>query len=283
VRATLGLGDWTLEPTVTLGLAALVVAYVVAVRRGRIGAGDDVSSWLPSAAWRPWMFGLGVLGAFLALESPIDTGGDNYLLSLHMVQHLVLMMISPPLVLLGICGARPPDPTWMPGLRRLWTALTRPLAATVLFNGVLLVWHIPSLYDTTLRNEALHVVEHLTFIAVGVMLWWSVVDPIRGPGTVPVSPFWKIAALSVAGVPATVLGLIFSVASNPFYEFYARAPRLWGLSPVTDQQIAGVIMFGLGNLVYFAAISVIFWRLVGDPGRDEIEEPGTAVAPPFMG
>jgi putative membrane protein len=279
VKASLGLGDWTFEPTVTLGLVALVAAYVIAVRRGRLRRDDDVSPWLGSPRWRAWMFGLGVLTAFLALESPVDTGGDNYLLSLHMVQHLVLMMVSPPLVLLGICGMRPPDPARAPGLRRLWTAITRPLPATVLFNAVLLVWHIPTLYDTTLRNEAAHIVEHITFVAVGVVLWWAVVDPIRGEGTTPISPFQKIAALAVAGVPPTVLGLIFSVASNPFYEFYARAPRLWGLSPVTDQQVAGVVMFGLGNLIYFAAISVIFWRILGNPADDDIE----AVAPPFMG
>jgi putative membrane protein len=279
VKASLGLGDWTFEPTVTLGLVALVAAYVIAVRRGRLRSDDDVSPWLGSPRWRAWMFGLGVLTAFLALESPVDTGGDNYLLSLHMVQHLVLMMVSPPLVLLGICGMRPPDPARAPGLRRLWTAITRPLPATVLFNAVLLVWHIPTLYDTTLRNEAAHIVEHITFIAVGMVLWWAVVDPIRGEGTTPISPFQKIAALAVAGVPPTVLGLIFSVASNPFYEFYARAPRLWGLSPVTDQQVAGVVMFGLGNLIYFAAISVIFWRILGNPADDDIE----AVAPPFMG
>ncbi len=279
MKASLGLGDWTFEPTVTLGLAALVAAYVIAVRRGRLRRDDDVSPWLGSSRWRPWLFGLGVLSAFLALESPVDTGGDNYLLSLHMVQHLVLMMVSPPLVLLGICGMRPPDPTRAPVARRLWTAITRPLPATVLFNAVLLVWHIPTLYDATLRKETLHIVEHITFIAVGVVLWWAVVDPIRGGSTAPVSPFQKIAALAVAGVPPTVLGLIFSVASNPFYEFYARAPRLWGLSPVTDQQIAGVVMFGLGNLIYFAAISVIFWRILGNPADDDIE----AIAPPFMG
>ncbi len=279
MKASLGLGDWTFEPTVTLGLVALVAGYVIALRRGRIGDGDDVSPWLPSPRWRPWMFGLGMLSAFLALQSPVDTGGDNYLLSLHMVQHLVLMMVSPALVLLGICGARPPDPAWARRLRRLWTAITRPLPATVIFNMVLLVWHIPALYDTTLRNETVHILEHITFIAVGVVFWWAVVDPIRGETTTPVSPFQKIAALGVAGVPPTVLGLVFSVGSNPFYEFYARAPRLWGLSPITDQQIAGVVMFGLGNLIYFAAISVIFWRILGDPADDDIE----AIAPPFMG
>jgi putative membrane protein len=279
VKATLGFQDWTFEPTVTLGLAALVALYAIAMRRGWLSADDDVSPWFGSARWRPWYFGAGMATAFIALASPIDTGGDNYLLSLHMVQHLVLMMVSPPLVLLGICGVRPPDPTQAPGLRRVWTAITRPAPATVIFNVVLLVWHIPALYDTTLRNETVHILEHLTFIGVGVILWWAVVDPVRGESTLPISPFQKIAALSVAGIPPTVLGLIFTVGTTPFYEFYARAPRLWGLSPVTDQQIAGVIMFGVGNLVYFAAISVIFWRLLGNPADDDVE----AVAPPSMG
>lgn len=279
MKATLGLWDWTFEPTVTLGLLALVAAYVIAHRRSRIRADDDVAPWFGSARVRPWYFGAGVLTAFLALESPIDTGGDNYLLSLHMIQHLVLMMVSPPLVLLGICGMRPPDPRVAPGARRLWTAITRPLPATVIFNVVLLVWHVPALYDTTLRNEGLHILEHLTFIGVGVVLWWAIVDPIRSESTKPISPFQKIAALGVAGVPPTILGFIFAMGSSAFYEFYARAPRLWGLSPVNDQQIAGVIMFGLGNLVYFAAISVIFWRLFENPADDEVE----AVAPPFMG
>jgi len=279
MNATLGLGDWTFEPTVTLGLLALVAAYVVAVRRRRLRDDDDVSPWLSSPRWRPWLFGAGVLSGFVALESPIDTGGDNYLLTLHMVQHLVLMMVSPPLVLLGVCGARPPAPTVAPRLRRAWTAITRPWPATILFNVVLLVWHLPALYDTTLRHETLHILEHLTFIGVGVVFWWPIVDPVRGEGTRPVGPFHKIAALSLAGVPPTVLGLIFSLGSTAFYEFYARAPRLWGLSPVTDQQIAGVVMFGLGNLVYFAAISVILWRLFDEHADDEIE----AIAPPFMG
>jgi putative membrane protein len=279
MQGHLGAGDWSVEPTVTLGLAALVAAYVLMVRRGVLRDDDDVSPWLASPRWRAWLFGAGVLSGLVALESPVDTGGDSYLLSLHMVQHLILMMVAPPLVLLGICGMRPLPPALAPRLRRAWTAVTRPWPAAILFNAVLLVWHLPALYDTTLRNEALHVFEHLTFIAAGVVLWWPIVDPLRGEGTVPIGPFEKIAVLGISGVPPTVLGLVFSLGSTAFYEFYVHAPRLWGLSPVADQQIAGIVMFGLGNLIYFAAISVIFWRLLGDPADDEVD----AVAPPFVG
>ncbi len=263
--------DWSSDPSVLLGLVALAVLYVLAFRRGHIRPDDDTTPWFKRASWRPWLFGLGILSGLLALQSPIDRGGDQYLLSLHMVQHLLLMMVAPPLCLLGIVGMRPLRHSIAPRWRRLWTFLTRPWPATLIFNAVLLVWHNPVWYDATLTTEWIHIVEHLTFIAVGVMFWWPIVDPLRGPDTRPVSPFSKMGMLGLAGVPPTVLGFLFCLLSTPAYEFYARAPRLWGLSAVQDQQIAGVIMFGLGNIVYFVAISIVFLRLLGNPADDEAE------------
>jgi putative membrane protein len=273
---TLNLTDWTWDPTVLLGLFALVAAYVVATGRGLIRSDDDTSPWFRRASLRPWFFGLGVAAGFIALQSPIDTAGDHYLLSMHMVQHLILMMVSPPLVLLGIAGMRPLPASVARRWRRFWTFITRPWAATLIFNVVLLAWHIPSWYDATLTTEWIHIVEHLTFIAVGVVFWWPIVDPLRGAHTKAVSPFAKIAMLGISGIPPTVLGFLFALIGRPVYEFYARAPRLWGMSALVDQQVAGVIMFGLGNIVYFVAISVIFLRLLGNPGDDEAEIDRTA-------
>jgi putative membrane protein len=274
--AHLSLTDWTWDPTVLLGLATLVALYVTAMRRGLIRDDDDTTPWFKRARWRPWLFGAGILSGFVALQSPIDTGGDEFLLSLHMVQHLVLMMVAPPLVLLGIAGMRPLPDSIAPRWRRLWTFVTRPWQATLIFNAVLLIWHIPSWYDATLTTEWIHIIEHLTFIAVGVVFWWPIVDPLRGEHTRTVSPFAKIGMLGLSGIPPTVLGFIFALLSTPAYEFYARAPRLWGMSAVQDQQVAGVIMFGLGNVVYFVAISIIFLRLLGNPGDDEAEIERTA-------
>jgi putative membrane protein len=269
--AHLGLGDWSWEPTVLLGLAGLVAAYVIAWRRGWLSDDDDVSAWVGSPRTRAWFFGAGVLVGFIALLSPIDTGGDQYLFSLHMVQHLLLMMVAPPLCILGLAGMRPP--AGPPGRwRKLWALLVNPWSAMLIFSGVLLVWHIPALYDATLTTEPIHVVEHLSFIAVGVLFWWPIIDPMRGADRRRwVGAFPKIAMLVASGVPPTVLGLLFTIATRPFYDFYARAPRLWGLSPVIDQQVAGVVMFGAGNLIYFAAVVIVFWRVLGDPARDEEE------------
>jgi putative membrane protein len=269
--AHLGLGDWSWEPTVLLGLAGLVAVYLIAWRRGWLRDDDDVSPWVGSPRTRPWFFGAGVLVAFIALLSPIDTGGDQYLFSLHMVQHLLLMMVAPPLCILGLSAMRPP--AGPPGRwRKLWALLVNPWSAMLVFSAVLLVWHIPALYDATLTTEPIHVVEHLSFMAVGVLFWWPIIDPMRGADRQHwVGTFPKIAMLVASGVPPTVLGLLFTIAPRPFYDFYARAPRLWGLSPVIDQQLAGVVMFGAGNLIYFAAVVIVFWRVFGDPARDEEE------------
>jgi putative membrane protein len=280
--ANLSFTDWSWEPSILVGLAAISAAYALALRRGVLREDDDTSPWFRNPRLRPWLFGLGILTALIALQSPIDEGGDEYLLSLHMVQHLILMMISPPLVLLGIAGAAPPRATLAPRLRAVWSFVTRPWPAVIIFNAVMLVWHIPSWYDATLTTEWIHIIEHLTFVAVGVIFWWPIVDPMRVHHGRPVSPFVKIAALVLAGIPPTVLGFLFCLVGTPVYDFYARAPRLWGMSAVLDQQVAGVIMFGLGNVVYFVAISVIFLRLLGNPADDEAELERASAATPTV-
>ena len=239
------------------------------MRRGAIATDDDVSPWLPNPRWRPLLFFSGLLITFIALQSPIDRGGDLYLFSMHMVQHMLLMMVAPPLLLLGIAGARPVPRERHTMLRTIWWAMTRPWPAVAIFNAVLLFWHIPALYDTTLTTVPVHIIEHLSFIGAGILLWWAVVDPIRDERTVTISSLTKIAALSIAGIPPTILGIVFELAPAAIYSFYVQAPRLWGLSALTDQQYGGVIMLGVGNIVYFIAIIVVFMRLFTDPGRDE--------------
>jgi putative membrane protein len=234
-----------------------------------LSAADDVSPWLKNGRSRPLLFAMGIVVAFIALQSPIDRAGDEYLFAMHMLQHLLLMMLAPPLLLLGVVGMRPLPERRYHALRRFWWGATRPWVAVVIFNVVMLLWHIPALYDTTLTVEPVHIVEHLSFIAVGVVFWWAIVDPVRGPATKPVSPLEKIAAMVVAGIPPTVLGLIFALSPVAFYDFYVQAPRLWGIAPVADQQYGGVLMLGLGNIIYFLAITIIFVRLLGDAARDE--------------
>jgi len=206
---------------------------------------------------------------FLALASPIDVGGDHYLFSLHMLQHLLLAMIVPPLLLLGL-------PEAFQAFDRIRVS---PLLANIGFNAVLAVWHLPFLYEATLRNQPLHVLEHLSFLAAGVVFWWPIMVPAGR--RFAMSAIGKIAYLGFAGVPPTILGLAFILSPVVIYPFYAAAPRVTPLSPLDDQLIAGLVMFGLGNLIYFAAIWIIFFRLddkaatAGERPVVEVETPVT--------
>src|SRR5436305_5918482 len=262
LHASLSLTSWTWEPSVLAGTLALAAAYIWLVRsRGRD------ASWSPLARV---YFAAGLLAMFVALASPIDTGGDRYLFSLHMLQHLLLAMVVPPLLLLG--------------LPEQWRAFHRfhvsPLAANVIFNLVLAMWHLPFLYEATLRNQPVHVLEHLSFIAVGVLFWWPILVPAGRPKSMSV--IGKIAYLGFAGVPPTILGLAFILSPTVLYPFYAAAPRVTPLSPLDDQLVAGLVMFGLGNLIYFVAIWILFFRL-DDKGATAGDQPAmTAQSPATM-
>jgi putative membrane protein len=251
LHASLSFWSWSWDPTVLGGTLALAAGYVWLIR-GRGNATD----WSPMARI---YFAAGLLLLFLALESPIDVGGDYYLFSLHMLQHLMLAMIVPPLLLLGL-----PD-HW----RSFEWLRISPLAANILFNAVLAVWHLPFLYEATLRNEPVHVFEHLSFLAAGLVFWWPIIVPSAARKAMTV--VGKIAYLGFAGVPPTILGLAFILSPTVLYPFYAAAPRVTPLSPLDDQLIAGLVMFGLGNIIYFVAISIIFFTLdakeatAGDP------------------
>jgi putative membrane protein len=242
LHASLTLSTWSWDPTVIVGTLALGAAYGWLVWR----RGSGSVEWSPMARI---YFAAGLLCLFLALESPIDVGGDYYLFSLHMLQHIILAMVVPPLLLLG--------------LPERWLAIDRlrvsPLAANIGFNLVLAVWHVPFLYDATLHHELIHVGEHLTFLAAGVLFWWPIVaSPRTRRG---LSAIGKIAYLGFAGVPPTILGLAFILSPTVIYPFYAAAARVTALSPIDDQVIAGLVMFGLGNIIYFVAISIIFFGL----------------------
>jgi len=215
---------------VLAGTVALAAAYLWLI--GRRGV---VTEWSPMA--RAYFAG-GLLLLFLALESPIDVGGDHYLFSLHMLQHLLLAMVVPPLLLLG-----------MPDAWRLTDRVhVSPLAASIVFNLVLAIWHLPFLYEATLRNEPIHVLEHLTFLAAGLLFWWPIIVP-------------SAARKAMSVVPPTILGLAFILSPSVLYPFYAAAPRVTPLSPLDDQLLAGLVMFGLGNIIYFVAIWIIFFSL----------------------
>ena len=211
--------------------------------------------WSPSRA-RVLAFSGGVVLVLLVFVSPLHTLSLHYLLSAHLVQNVALAEWAPALAVAGL------TPGLAAALARFGPApmLTHPLVALPAWLGAYVLWHVPAFYDAALRHHALLQLEHATYFAAGVLLWWPVFhdEPRRlASGT-------KAAYLFAAFVLASPLGLLLALAPTPLYDFYVEAPHLWGLSAITDQQIAGVLMAVSEAVVFFALFAVYFVRFLAE-------------------
>jgi cytochrome c oxidase assembly factor CtaG len=253
---------WNWEPTVLLGCAVLSLGYL-AIARFHLTR-------------KTLVYQVGVMVLFLALESPIDVLGEEYLFSAHMLQHLLLILIIPPLLLLGIPGEwfeRLLD--WKPAdiLERL---LGRPAIALILAVVALYLWHIPALYDAAVENEAIHSLEHLIFLVGATIFWWPVINPIKERRRI--SGLGTMLYIFVGAVANTVLGIILTFAPAVLYRVYlfpadsfgilAMIRTVWSLDPLADQQLGGLLMWIPGGLFYLSAILVVFARWFSEPEED---------------
>jgi cytochrome c oxidase assembly factor CtaG len=214
----------------------------------------------------------GLVAVFVALGSPIESF-SSLLLSVHMVQHLLLIMVAPPLIWLGapffplLRGL--PEPIrvhWigpllrMRGLHRFFQRLTHPLAALPLFVGAIWLWHAPTPYDWALRSDACHYLEHACFLGTGLLFWFPVIRPD------PSRPTWStwllIPYLILADVQNTVLAALLTFADRPLYPYYTEVPVLAGLTALGDQAVAGVIMWVPGSVAYLVPLFAIGVQLL---------------------
>ena len=254
VAPTFWLTQWNLDPSILIATALImgIYLYAVGLLRRPYKLIDGVTRR------QVIFFYLGVLVIFFALVSPLDAIGDRYLFSVHMVQHLFLTMVGAPLLLIGTPGVllKPlirPRPIFL-----LAKFLTHPFMAFFLFNADFWLWHIPALYDATLTHEGIHILEHITFIVFGVISWWPVFSPLS-EDLPPLSTGGQVLYLFFSGMPVVALGAGLTFA-GPLYAPYLEAPRLWGLSAATDQQLGGLIMWVPGNIIYIIIVSIIFIR-----------------------
>ena len=193
-----------------------------------------------------------------ALNGPMHDLSDFYLFSVHMAQHLLLTLVLPPLLIAGL-------PAWLvePAVRRavgraVGRVLTHPVVAGVLFSVSLLVWHTAPAYDLMMRDHDVHVVTHLMFIAAATIMWWPVMSPT--PLLPRLGPGMGMLYLFLVQLPMQLLGAIITFADQPIYTWYLSAPRTWGLSPLDDQQLGGLLMWVPGNLWIWGAMSVLFFQ-----------------------
>src|SRR5215472_11711645 len=247
--------SWPFDPTVYAGLLAL----------GRA---------LPRV--KSLAFGLGLLSLWLALETPIDTLADGYLDSVHMLQHVLLGVVAPPLLLLGLNREMAGVLVRVPGMR----AITEPVPAQVLSAVVMIGWHLPPLYDATLRSENVHIVEHLMFIAGGVLFWWPVIDATAAHCRWRLGPMGQLLYLFIGTFPQDAVALALQFSRTPFYEFYTHVPRLVpSLDPVTDQTVAGAVLMLFGKSSYFIGAVVVFLRWFGAERRADVEAAAVGAQP----
>lgn len=247
---------WPFIPSILLGLIVLTAAYFAAITRWR----DRFPGSRPVSMARRLAF-LGAMSAiFLALQSPIEVLSDGYLFSVHMVQHLLLTLLMPPLLLLGLPGwlIRPLFARLSP-LLAITRAITNPLAGFALFNVIFIGYHVPAIYLTVQRSELLHVAGHLIFMAIGVITWWPVLSPL--PEAPALTPPLQMIYLFAQTLPSQVLGALLTFTSQMLYPHYQHAPRVWAwLNPAADQQLGGLIMWVVGGTFFLGAFVVVFLR-----------------------
>jgi putative membrane protein len=249
-----GLGWSSIHPETVLlaGAAAALYAWAWRARGVRPAPGQAARF-------------LGALVALLAaLNGPLHDLSDGYLFSAHMVQHLVLTLVVPPLALTGLPGWMA-DALLAPLLARRATAavvrtVTRPLPAFGLYAVALIGWHLPGPYNHALEVHGWHVVEHLVLLATAVLGWWPIVSPSRLAPPLPYAA--QLLYLFVFGMPMTVVAAMITAAEQILYPFYAAAPRLTALTPLADQRLGGVIMWVPSGVIPLVAFTIVFFRWV---------------------
>ena len=236
---------WDWHPSVVIGLALLGGLYVY------LGG-------LAAPRWRGLAFGAALVVLGVALNGPLHNLSDGYLFSAHMVQHLALTLVFPPLLLYG-------TPAWVvrPLLGSAWVLrvarrATRPLAAGALFSAPITLWHVPQFYEAALEHHPLHIVQHLVFMATAVIMWWPILSPV--PELPRASYPTQLIYLFALGLPMSLAGALITLSERVLYPFYAAAPRVSGLTPLADQQLGGLLMWVVGAIYLWVAASVVWFR-----------------------
>jgi putative membrane protein len=253
------LPPWHAHPDVWLLVIVLEGAYLWAVSRWRPEPMPGSEHDEPAVTRRQitW-YTLGVVAVWAASDWPIHDIAERYLFSVHMFQHMLISLVAPALLLLGM-------PSWL--LRRViaprpinWAVrtLARPFFALVIFNAVIVFTHWPVVVDGVLGHHSLHFLSHALLFGAAVLMWWPVVSPL--PEMPTLSYPGRMVYLFLQSIVPTVPASFLTFGSSPLYHFYEHVPRLWSVSVMTDQQIAGLIMKLGGGAILWSVLAVVFFK-----------------------
>lgn len=250
--------SWNYDFLILLNLCLLGTLYLRGIRRlwRKAGAGRGVAR--PQAA--AFLCSLAIL--FVALISPLHALSEE-LVSAHMVQHMLLMVVAAPLFMLGSPGLILTwgfEPSWRPFLARWrrWLdagTVGRPASAWMVHAATLWIWHLPVAYEAAVVDPFVHDAQHLSFFGAACLFWRSLFAPVR---RLQLNPLVAVIALFTTSLHAMLLGVFMALSPVIWYEAYASHTVVWGLTPLEDQQLAGLIMWMPACLVYPAAAVAVF-------------------------
>jgi putative membrane protein len=246
---------WALDPGIVIPLILSAVLYLRGIRRSKIRVPHEIIA-----------YALGWLALIIALLSPMHPLGEA-LFSVHMAQHEILMLIAAPLLVVG----RPIVPylfalpmRWRQRLGTIgktslvsgiWRCLTTPNLAWALHGSVLWLWHIPAFYERTLSSDSIHIAQHASFLFSALLFWWAIIHGRHGRMGYGAS----VVYLFTTAIHTSILGALLTVAPSLWYPIYAARTAPWGLAPLEDQQLAGLIMWIPCGVIYLVAALVLFF------------------------
>jgi putative membrane protein len=250
------------HPDVVLLLGGLWAVYLVAVHRHH--EGDPGAEG--GRRRKQVLFSLGMLALFIGSTWPVHDLAEERLYAVHMLQHMLYTLVAPPLLIAGI-------PAWMwrgflrvRPLAAVFRFLVRPLVALIVFNSVLLFTHWPAVVEASVRSEPLHFALHVLIVGSGIVMWWPVMSPL--PEIPALSAPGQMVYLFLQSIAPTIPASFLTFGISPLYPVYAGFPRIWGISVLDDQLMAGLLMKLGGGAILWGFIIAIWFRWYA---RDERE------------
>ncbi len=254
---------WSFSPGALIGAAIVAGVYLrrwLEVRRGRSPRRTH-----EAPVWRLCCFMASVLVTLLALVSPLDALADQLFFA-HMTQHMLLLDVAPILAILGLTKVilRPVTRS-VHDLERRAGPLAHPAFAVILYVGVIWLWHVPSAYDLAVQHPVVHVLEHTSFFLAGSLYWWHLLSPIRA--RMRLDGLGPVVYMASTKLCVGALGMGLAFAPYALYPYYVHHARVWGISAIDDQSIAGLIMAVEQSIVMGIALVVLFVRALTESER----------------
>lgn len=254
---------WTFAPGPLILLAAAGALYTRRWRQSRAEGGERAAP-----TWRAAVFALGLLFVFAAIVSPLDRLGEQ-LASAHMVQHLLLADLASICLLLGLTRhLMRPVTRRIHSIERRAGWLAGPVFAACLYVATMWFWHVPAFYDAALESEIVHGIEHLSYSAAGLAYWWHLLSPIRS--RLRLGGLGPIAYMASTKLLVGFLGVLLAFSPELLWDAYGQGGERWEMTPLDDQQVAGLIMGFEQSVVMGIALAWLFARMLGESEEQDL-------------